>query len=116
MIRSLISAVAVAAALASAAPALAQVTGLDVRYDDLNLATDQGAATLHDRVVAAAARACGQIDSHDLVAASRIKACRRGRVDDSEASVKEMIAKAKAAQTPALAAAAPAPAVPAATH
>lgn len=73
MIRSLISAVAVAAALASAAPALAQVTGLDVRYDDLNLATDQGAAALHDRVVAAAARACGPLDPHDLVGASHVK-------------------------------------------
>lgn len=110
MIRTLISTVAVAAALASAAPALAQVSGLDVRYDDLNLATDQGASALHDRVFAAAVRVCGQLDSHDLVGAARVKSCRRGRVEDAEPSMKELIAKAKAAQAPALAAATSAPA------
>ncbi len=48
-----------------------------VRTADLDLATDAGAATLHSRVVHAAAVVCGDTDQRDLGAVSRMMACRR---------------------------------------
>jgi UrcA family protein len=63
-----------------AGPALARPAAdgasTSVRFADLDLTTDAGAAALHSRVARAATAVCGDADQRDLAAASRMMACR----------------------------------------
>jgi len=51
-----------------------------VRYYDLDLTSEAGMTTLHERLVDAAERACGTYDGHNLPA-------RRARIDCVDAAV-----------------------------
>ena len=53
--------------------------GVLVSYRDLNLTTEQGAATLHARIAAAARQVClvDDVDSRDLAARAVVEQCER---------------------------------------
>ncbi|WP_225205831.1 UrcA family protein [Novosphingobium huizhouense] len=57
--------------------ALAPVQRLDVRYDDLNLASGRGVATLDRRIARAAVAVCGSADGAELALRRAVKACQR---------------------------------------
>jgi len=68
-----------AISVASAAP-LSEVAAVTVRYDDLNLNTDQGNSVLYQRIVFAAEQVCGQPDIRELAASAAAKACKRDAI------------------------------------
>ena len=78
MTRLILSALALGAALASAAPAFAQdEVNVHVSYADLNLASTAGARVFHQRLKAAVTEICGLPDWSDMVYGKMIENCRR---------------------------------------
>ncbi len=68
--------IAPSAAAATAAPtAKSETTRIVVNYADLDLDTDQGAAALQRRLVAAARRACGTPDLRELRQSRQARDC-----------------------------------------
>lgn len=61
-----------------------------VAYGDLNLAKPAGAATLKQRVRAAATNVCGARNAQDLASANRARAC----VDDAMTGATPAVARA----------------------
>jgi UrcA family protein len=77
MIRTILSALCLTAAIVSAAPALAQEdVSIHVSYADLNLASPAGAAVFHQRLDNAVTTICGRPGGRDLGQATIVKACR----------------------------------------
>lgn len=64
------------ALLLSAVPAFAADRSVMVRYGDLDLTTDAGAATLQTRVASAVKQVCGSADIRDLPAMQDMRSCR----------------------------------------
>jgi UrcA family protein len=94
-------ALTVGIALAST-PALAggvEKVNADVRYGDLNLTSEQGAATLHRRIAAAAAKVCGRPDRRDIKAAQAADACRADAIAAATPGVELAIANARNGQS-----------------
>jgi UrcA family protein len=58
-----------------------------VHYSDLNLNTQAGAAVLYNRIRAAAASVCGDVDSRQLSEAAAAKACVDRAISTSVKSV-----------------------------
>ena len=61
-------------------PALTETQMLDVRYDDLNLASARGVATLDRRIARAADTVCGTADIRDLNGSRMVKACKASAI------------------------------------
>jgi UrcA family protein len=59
----------------AATPSDGDVRQVVVRYADLNLATPEGAARLHQRIVAAAKRVCPDAHIRNLYAAAQAHEC-----------------------------------------
>jgi len=80
-IRNILTAAAsitVAATAIAGTPAQAQGNqSIRVRYADLNLASAQGKAVLHQRISGAVNAACGKADNRDLPAMNDLAACRK---------------------------------------
>lgn len=75
---------------ALAAPATAEDASpkVSIRYDDLNLNSADGRATLESRVHAAAQKLCGQVDELDRLANSlRVSSCMRKTTADIMAKI-----------------------------
>jgi UrcA family protein len=103
MIRSILSALCLTAAIVSAAPALAQEeVSVHVSYADLNLASPAGVADFRSRLNNAVTTICGKADPRDLGRATIVKACRDTAALSAERQVRQAIASA---QTPMLASA-----------
>jgi len=77
------------AGLASAATPDPDVLTTKVRYSDLDLSTDSGMRTLHQRLAAAAARVCPAPSSRDLAAYSAAQACRAQAVKRAASTISE---------------------------
>ncbi len=61
---------------------------MSIRYDDLNLNSADGRATLESRVHAAAQKLCGQVDELDRLANSlRVSSCMRKTTADIMAKI-----------------------------
>lgn len=72
------AAVAVAGALVlSAVPAAASQRSVEVRYGDLNLASEAGSAKLKQRVALAVKKVCGDADMRNLAERESVIRCRR---------------------------------------
>ena len=56
------------------------VPSVTVRYDDLDLATKQGAHTLYRRIVAAAEKVCPDYQTRDLGRITRAQSCRAAAI------------------------------------
>jgi UrcA family protein len=90
---------ALAAALASA-PALAAPApdgmSMTVRFGDLDLSTDAGAAALHSRIRYAASAVCGgDVDQRDLGRVSIVNACRKVAMASAEPQMQMALADAR---------------------
>jgi UrcA family protein len=90
---------ALVAALVSApafsAPA-ADGMSRSVRFGDLDLSTDAGAAALHARIQYAAQMVCGgEIDQRDLPALGAARACRQIAMASAEPQVQMALADAR---------------------
>lgn len=68
---------------ASAAPAPDASASATVRYDDLNLATEQGTLALYRRIVAAARAVCPSEDTRDLMAVELSRRCQARAIDSA---------------------------------
>ena len=84
--RSLLVAAAALAATtlagqASAAPVAAQAPAVHVRYNDLDLATEQGSRALYRRIQVAARQVCPVSDIRDLAAMSQALKCQAAAVN-----------------------------------
>lgn len=93
------TALALSAALVSApafaAPA-ADGMSSTVRFADLDLASDAGAATLHARIAKAARAVCGgDVDQRDLSAMSAARTCRRVAMASAEPQEQLALASAR---------------------
>lgn len=76
------------AALSLAAAAHAKdpemtVVSVTVPYADLDLTSEAGAATLHERIVAAASHVCRRPDARSFDAGPSWQACRKKAVDEA---------------------------------
>lgn len=80
---------------ASALPAYAEEPVRQVRYADLNLATEAGAATLERRINSAAASMCGPYESRRVDQAASWKRCHDATVATATKRVNEAIALAR---------------------
>ncbi len=86
-----------------AGAAEAETHSVTVRYTDLDLKTDAGAAALHARIAQAARAACGPIDSRSLAEAERVNACRTGALAAATPAAEMAVASARIAGTYAMA-------------
>jgi UrcA family protein len=68
------SALAIGSSLAQAGPAI-DTPAVTVKYSELDLATDEGASKLYNRIATAARVACPDSNSRDLRASASGKAC-----------------------------------------
>jgi UrcA family protein len=85
---ALVGALSLAAAGGVAhADAAFDVPARTVRYSDLDLNTQAGAAALYNRIRSAAGQVCGNVDSRRLEQAAAAKACVDHAVSASVASV-----------------------------
>jgi UrcA family protein len=82
------------------APASAQVSDkVAVKYSDLNLRSEQGARTFHQRLQQAITQVCGDFDAGDPVRSGPINAC-RDQVQLTVARIEsQKVAAARAATT-----------------
>jgi len=71
---------AASAAMAGEPPQSADVPHVAVKYNDLNLNTDQGAVALYHRIVAAARLVCPTADGHDLKGFVASRSCQAAAV------------------------------------
>jgi UrcA family protein len=83
----LVSALAVTASSVAMADALVNVKSETVRYEDLRLTSPVGVAVLYGRIRAAAEHACASLDSLDLSAKARYRACLDGALAKAVADV-----------------------------
>ncbi|HEY0012655.1 MAG TPA: UrcA family protein [Allosphingosinicella sp.] len=84
------------ACITSAAPAAAQDSvSRTVRYDDLQLNTDQGAAELARRIERAGRRACGEPADASLFEANAVASCRRQAVAAAAAGRDNVLADSR---------------------
>jgi UrcA family protein len=72
---------AFAAGTATAAPPAADAPSATVRYDDLNLATEQGAHTLYRRIATVAKQVCPDGDIRDLSRLAHAQACQKEAIE-----------------------------------
>lgn len=83
---------------AFAAPAFAApepAPSIAVRYADLNLASEEGAAALDGRIQRAADRVCGRdADNRDLTTIAAANACRKKAIAGTATQVAEAISAA----------------------
>ncbi len=88
------------ALISTGAPASAQVSDkVVVKYSDLNLRTEEGARTFHQRLQTAINQVCGDFDAGDPVRSGPINAC-RDQVQLTVASIeRQKVAAAHAATT-----------------
>jgi len=89
------------AALALGAPASAQMmekASHEVRYGDLDLASDAGVAQLHRRIKFAARSVCGQADIRDISGSQAAAACRRAALAEAGPRIELAIANARSGQ------------------
>lgn len=68
-------------------PSANSATSVVVKYHDLDVRTDQGAATLYRRIATAARRVCPDIDSRSLNDKAAGWACRDHAVNNAVAAV-----------------------------
>ena len=66
-----------------------------VRYGDLDLMTESGAAALKERVAFAAKRVCGSADGRTLEDIQRVAACRANAIADASPKLDRVIASAR---------------------
>jgi UrcA family protein len=91
-------AAAATACLAFAAPAAAQDSvSRTVRYDDLQLDTDEGAAALSRRIERAGRRVCGEPADRSLREVSAVETCRRQAVQSVALMRDDVLAQARSA-------------------
>jgi UrcA family protein len=104
MVKTVLSAMLPIALLSAPVLAAPADTGpsVIVHYDDLNLATNSGAATLDRRISNAARQVCGEPDGRDLVQYQAHVACRTTALNAAHAQVEVMLASARAHNTVAL--------------
>jgi UrcA family protein len=99
MIRTVLTAFAIAAATASVsatAPAQAQdLVTINVSYADLNLSSTAGAAVLQRRIDAAVGQNCGRADNRDLEQRAAVAQCRREVAIGADEQSRQAIAKAR---------------------
>jgi UrcA family protein len=67
----------------AAEPAALNARSVTIEYGDLDLGNGLGVDKLHARIAAAAERACGQYDAHDLRARATWQACYDAAVADA---------------------------------
>jgi len=93
---SLALAAALVSAPAFAAPAASDSMSKAVRFGDLDLSTDAGAARLHARVRYAAQAVCGgSVDQRDLTRVRAVEACRQVAMASAEPQVQTALADAR---------------------
>lgn len=85
---------AVASGAATAAPAR-DIVAMDVRYGDLNLASESGEQRLITRVRSAAAHVCGRAGSNGIRANTQVKECRSAAIADANREVTRAVAAAR---------------------
>jgi UrcA family protein len=86
------------AILAAGAPALAASPAGNstvVRYNDLNLATEDGQATLNRRIAQAAKSVCWQADGPTLTDRAQYAACRSTALASAQPKLNAVIASAR---------------------
>ncbi|MEJ1963257.1 MAG: UrcA family protein [Gammaproteobacteria bacterium] len=66
---------ALTASFAHASPSTADMRSVEVSYADLNLATEQGVNTLHQRIVTAARHVCPLYSSRDTSLLAKQRLC-----------------------------------------
>jgi len=88
------------ALISAGAPASAQVSDkVVVKYSDLNLRTEDGALTFHQRLQQAITQVCGDFDAGDPVRSGPINAC-RDQVQLTVARIeRQKVAAARATKT-----------------
>ena len=74
-------------ASASATIPDADVPSVVVRYGDLNLASEQGARALYQRIAWAAKQVCPERESRDLESLSRSRTCQKDAIERAVQSV-----------------------------
>lgn len=67
---------AAAGLVLTSAPALASDRSVEVRYDDLDLSSDNGASTLQQRVKRAVQKVCGRADIRNITEMQDMQRCR----------------------------------------
>lgn len=88
--------VAVASPVASRAEtAAAEPETIHVPAGDLDLSTEQGAATLRSRIAHAAVKICGHQDGHTVSEMAPVWACRRAAIAGATPSADALIASAQ---------------------
>jgi UrcA family protein len=75
------------AVVSAAAASPADAPTVVVRFGDLNLATEAGAAALYHRIVAAAAQVCPAWDPDNLATISAGAACRKAAIARAVAAI-----------------------------
>jgi UrcA family protein len=91
----------IGATLALAGPATARTmepATHEVRYGDLNLASEDGLAQLHRRINAAARRVCGSADPRDLNMVQATNDCRKAALADAAPKIELAVANARSGQ------------------
>jgi UrcA family protein len=83
---AMVTAFASSFAVVCAAADDTETVSVVVKFEDLNVANPQGAATLYGRIAAAAHNVCGSYDSDDVFhhgSRSRVNACVRKAIADA---------------------------------
>lgn len=93
---SLGATLAIAALPASAATS--EKFASEVRYGDLNLATETGVAQLQRRIGNAARKGCGYAEGRDLKASQAVAACRKAAISEAAPKVELAVANARNGQ------------------
>jgi UrcA family protein len=89
------------AAIVLAAPASARTAdkvSSEVRFGDLNLATDAGVTQLHRRIRTAAYQVCGRPEIRDLKGSQAAASCRDTALADARPKIELAIANARSGQ------------------
>jgi len=102
MRKSTVTVLAALAALTTAPVAAAETVSVAVGFDDLNLASPAGVATLEKRIKAAAEKVCAQAERRELWARASWQECKAATLADAM----EQMASVLPAETLALAASA----------
>lgn len=84
---ALVSAFASSFAVVCAAGDSSRTVSETVKFGDLNVSNPQGAATLYQRIAAAARNVCGSYDSGNLGSRASVSACVRKAIADAVTKV-----------------------------
>lgn len=103
-------------AVAAPVPNYGEVRTVEVRYGDINLASDAGAAQLARRVNIAVTKVCGTADTRDLAANRLVKICRRETMANTTPRVETALAAARSDTRLAQTGGAPTPSLLVAAH